>query len=120
MKGASGEDEILKDFWATGEGGLVSGLGTSAEGLTSGDADRRLKDAGAGDRKAPGMPQWLPLFMSQFNNPIIIILLAAAVLSAFLSGVTDAVIILAIVLLSGVLGFWQEYGAAGAVSFFRW
>lgn len=115
MKGASGEDEILKDFWVADERELVSGLGTSADGLASVDADRRLKDAGAGDRKATGMPAWLPLFLSQFNNPIIIILLAAAVLSAFLSGVTDAVIILAIVLLSGVLGFWQEYGAAGAV-----
>ncbi len=53
---------ILEDFWAGDEKELASALGTSAEGLTSGDADRRLKDAGAGDRKAPGTPPWLPLF----------------------------------------------------------
>ncbi|HML94664.1 MAG TPA: magnesium-translocating P-type ATPase [Thermodesulfobacteriota bacterium] len=110
-----GEGGVLEDFWATGEKELVSRLGTSAEGLSSGDAERRLKGAEADGRKAPGMPSWIPLLLSQFNNPIIIILLAAAVLSAFLSGVTDALIILVIVLLSGVLGFWQEHGAAGAV-----
>ena len=42
-------------------------------------------------------------------------LIAAAVISVFLHDHTDATIILAIVLASGLLGFWQERGAAGAV-----
>ncbi len=57
----------------------------------------------------------LTLLLSQFKSPIIIILLFAAVLSLFLSP-TDAPIILVIVLVSGMLGFWQERGAVDAVN----
>jgi Mg2+-importing ATPase len=53
--------------------------------------------------------------LAQFKSPIIIILLFAAVLSFFLHDPADALIILAIVLVSGVLSFWQEHGAADAV-----
>ena len=55
------------------------------------------------------------LLLSQFKSPIVLILLFAASLASFLGQHTDAAIILAIVLGSGVLGFWQERGAAGAV-----
>ena len=59
--------------------------------------------------------QVLPLLMAQFKSPIILILLIAAGLSLFLGEVADASIILAIVLASGLLGFWQEWGAADAL-----
>jgi Mg2+-importing ATPase len=55
------------------------------------------------------------LLMAQFKSPIILILLAAAGLSRFLGEADDAYIILAIVLASGLLGFWQEWGAADAL-----
>ncbi|MCI0455000.1 MAG: magnesium-translocating P-type ATPase, partial [Candidatus Dadabacteria bacterium] len=48
-------------------------------------------------------------------SPIILILIFAAVLSFFLGDHTDALIILLIVFVSGLLGFWQERGAANAV-----
>jgi Mg2+-importing ATPase len=47
------------------------------------------------------------------------ILICAAILSLFLQDTTDALIILAIVLTSGLLGFWQEHSAANAVSKLR-
>ena len=53
--------------------------------------------------------------MAQFKSPIILILLIAAGLSLFLGEATDALIILAIVLASGLLGFGQEWGAADAL-----
>ena len=55
------------------------------------------------------------LFFKQFKSSIILILLAAAILSAFLQDATDAIIILCIVLASGLLSFWQERGAVDAV-----
>jgi Mg2+-importing ATPase len=58
---------------------------------------------------------WI-ILLSQFKSPIILLLLFAAVLSAFLGDSTDMGIIFAIVLISGVLGFWQERGAAQAVA----
>ena len=56
------------------------------------------------------------LLLRQFTSPIILILIGAAVLSIFLRDVTDAAIILSIVIVSGLLGFWQEHRAATAVA----
>jgi P-type Mg2+ transporter len=56
------------------------------------------------------------LFLSLFKSPIILILMAAAILSGFLRDVIDAVIILGIVLLSELLGISQERGAMDAVA----
>jgi P-type Mg2+ transporter len=59
------------------------------------------------------------LFIGQFKSPIILILIGAAILSLFLQERTDATLILAIVLASAVLGFWQEYRATNAVAKLR-
>ena len=56
------------------------------------------------------------LLLRQFTNPIVLILIGAAALSAFLRDGTDAAIIIAIVIASGLLGFWQEHTAANAVA----
>jgi P-type Mg2+ transporter len=61
----------------------------------------------------------LALFIAQFKSPIILILIGAAIVSLFLQDRTDAILILAIVLASGVLGFWQEYAATDAVAKLR-
>ena len=56
------------------------------------------------------------LLLAQFRSPIILTLLVAATLSFSLRDATNALIILAIVLISGLLGFWQEWGAVNAVA----
>jgi len=50
----------------------------------------------------------IALFLSQFKSPITLILLFAAGLSLFLHEHVDVLIIVAIVFISGILGFWQE------------
>lgn len=62
--------------------------------------------------KKTGIPG---LFIAQFKSPIIIILIIASALSYYLQDPVDATIIMVIVFFSGVLGFWQEYGASNAV-----
>ena len=57
-----------------------------------------------------------PTRIRQFRSPILILLVAAAVLSRALGETTDALIISAIVVASGVLGFVQERGAVHAVN----
>ena len=61
----------------------------------------------------------LTFFVAQFKSPIILILIGAAIVSLFLQDRTDATLILAIVLASGALGFWQEYNATDAVAKLR-
>ncbi len=100
-------------FWSLPVADLLSTLHTSLQGLTEEEAKKRFAD-GAGVQKQ-GTHSTLFLLLAQFKSPIILILIFSACLSLFLKDILDAVIILAIVLVSGLLGFWQERGAADAV-----
>ncbi len=59
------------------------------------------------------------LFLNQFKSPLVLILIFAAIVSAFVREWTDAVIVLAVVLGSTLLGFVQEYRAGNAVEKLR-
>ncbi len=102
-------------FWSIPPTDLLTQLETRPEGLSSEEAKRRLISYGANLLKPPKRSDALALLLSQFKSPIILTLVFAAGLSFFLHDPVDAVIILIIVLISGLLGFWQERGAANAV-----
>jgi len=95
---------------------LLQTLGSSPSGLTSVTAREQLVRSGANRLRSHQHAAGLMLLLRQFTSPIILILIGAAILSAFLREGTDAGIIVAIVLASGVLGFWQEHTAASAVA----
>jgi len=102
-------------FWSLAPEVVFRRLDSNRRGLTLNEAQRRL----ASQRKGIGQPQsrhrMLVLLVSQFKSPIILVLIAAAGLSASLGQGIDASIVLVIVLGSGLVGFWQERGAADAV-----
>ena len=104
------------DLFAAAPDSALGSLGTTAAGLTNEQASERLSRFGANQLRARKHATGLVLLLRQFTSPIILILIGAAVLSIFLRDVTDAAIILTIVLVSGLLGFWQERGAATAVA----
>ena len=88
-------------------------------GLTGTEARRRLAVFGENRISSGRRSGALTLFIAQFKSPIILILIGAAIVSLFLQDRTDATLILAIVLTSAVLGFWQEYSATNAVAKLR-
>jgi P-type Mg2+ transporter len=107
--------DAVNAFWSLSAQEQLKQLSTTAQGLTNAEASRRIKRYGANqlnNRKQTGN---LQLFIAQFKNSIILILLFATGLSFFLHERVDAAIILTIVLISGCLGFWQEKGAANAI-----
>ena len=83
--------------------------------MTGDEARRRFTQYGANLLKPKKRATALSLLISQFKSPIILILIFAAVLSFFLHDPVDALIIITIVLISGLLGFWQERGATNAI-----
>jgi Mg2+-importing ATPase len=103
-------------FWSVQPSELFHQLQTTSQGLASEDAKQRLIHFGANRLKTKKRSDTFTLLLNQFKSPIIIILFFAAALSLFLHDPTDAIIILAIVLISGLLGFWQEKGATNAVA----
>ncbi len=102
-------------FWSLQLPALLAELRSTDKGLTADEAGRRLKEVGGNTLGRAKRSDALSLFLAQFKSPITLILLLAAMLSIFLRDAADALIILAIVFVSGLLGFWQERGAANAV-----
>lgn len=88
---------------------------SSPLGLSSPVVERKTVEYGYNEllKKKP-KPAWL-LFLDQFREFMILVLMAAAVISGIVGDVTDAVIILVIVLLNAVVGFIQEYRAEKAM-----
>jgi Mg2+-importing ATPase len=102
-------------YWGIPQSDLLTQLKAKKEGLSSAEAGQRLIQYGANLLKPAKRSDTFALLISQFKSPIILTLIFAAGLSAFLRDPTDATIIIAIVLISGLLGFWQEKGAVNAL-----
>ena len=102
-------------FWALDTTTALSLVNATPEGLDTKEVGDRRKKYGANTLKGNQKRTDLALFLSQFKNPVTIILLFASVLSYFLHDATNALIILFIVLISNSLGFWQERAAGNAM-----
>jgi Mg2+-importing ATPase len=109
-------NENLENFWSLKVEDVIRILKTSESGLTSKEAQSRLRIYGPNALKAKKQLNAYKLFLSQFKSPIILLLIIATLLSLFLGDWVDAVIIFSIILISGVLGFWQEYSASNAIN----
>jgi Mg2+-importing ATPase len=106
---------IIGTFWNATKEEAIRKLSTAENGLSNAEAEIRLKQYGLNTLKAHSRTSSLLLFLLQFKSPITILLITAAFLSLALGDFTDAVIILIIILVSSLLGFWQEKGAANAI-----
>jgi Mg2+-importing ATPase len=102
-------------FWSHSTMEMLQQLNTTNKGLTGDEARQRLAQHGSNLLKPPKRTDVLTLLLAQFKSPLILLLFFATGLSFFLHDPVDAFIILTIVLVSGLLGFWQERGAANAV-----
>ena len=80
-------------------------------GLEAGEAARRLGEQGPNEWTEKRRKSSFVLLLDQFRDFMVMVLAGAAVISAFLGEMLDAVTILAIILLNGLLGFFQEYRA---------
>lgn len=108
-------EQLTTAFWSIPVKDVFQKLETGKEGLTGKEAQKRLSVYGSNLLKPKKRSDVLTLLLSQFKSPIILILLFATGLSFFLHDPVDALIILIIVLVSGLLGFWQEHSASNAV-----
>src|SRR5262245_45699919 len=102
-------------YWVSPTDQLLAELVSRPGGLTRLEAAERLARYGPNRLKREAGTGRLLLLLRQFKSPITILLIASALLAWFLGERTDAFIILVIVGISALLGFFQEAGAAGAL-----
>ncbi len=94
---------------------LLKSLDSKRTGLTQQEASKRLAKFGSNVLRKEHGKSPLRLFLLQFKNILVIILLIATALSIVVGEVYDAVVIIAIVVAVAVLGFTQEYRAEKAI-----
>ncbi len=109
----------LDTYWSlTGER-LIAELHTNNNGIQQTEAESRIKQYGPNALKAQRQTTAFGLLLRQFKSPLVLILIFASIVSAFVGEWTDAIIVLAVVLGSTMLGFVQEYRASNAVEKLR-
>lgn len=104
-----------QNWWAQAVDAVLEKLGSGRDGLTPEEASRRLARYGPNELARKKGPSRLMLFLRQFASPLIYVLLAAAVVSAFLQHFIDAGVIVGVLVLNAVIGFIQEAGAEKAI-----
>lgn len=109
-------DKPIPTFWHLSSRQLLTELAVNQDsGLREADAKKRLKIYGENVLRLKRNTRALKLLFSQFNTPLIWMLLFAASLSLFLYDNTDALIIFGIILISTLLSFFQERSALKAM-----
>lgn len=109
----------LASYWSLTPAELLEELGSSPQGLSGERAQELLQSIGPNVLATKRRATALGLFLGQFRNPLILILLFATGVSAATQDWVDALIILAIVLGSAALSFFQEYSAGVAMERLR-
>lgn len=109
-----------KDIYNLSVEEVIKNMSSSSEGLTDNEASLRLEKNGPNKLKEGKKKTMIGRFIDQFKNIMIIILLVASVVSGIVAKIegdslTDAIIILVVVLLNAIMGVMQESKAEKAI-----
>lgn len=85
------------------------------EGLTAEESASRIEQYGENELKAQKKSGPLIIFLRQFADVMILVLVGAAIISALIGEIPDTIVIFCIIVLNAVIGFFQEYRAEKAM-----
>ena len=105
-----------KPWHCSSEEEVLEVLGVSAGGLSTAQAAGALAASGPNVLRQRKRVSPLSIFISQFNSVLIWILIGASVVSGVLGETVDAFVILSIVLLNAIVGFYQEFSAEKSIA----
>lgn len=110
------ESSPATPIWAQNEASLLQALGSDTPGLTQTEAKTRLKAQGPNQlREKPRPPAWRR-FLDQFRSLLILVLLVAALLAGLIGELRDALVILVVMVINAILGYYQENRAEQALA----
>ncbi|MBN2464402.1 HAD-IC family P-type ATPase [candidate division WOR-3 bacterium] len=102
--------------WSLGAEETLQALAGSRDGLAAAQADERLHAHGRNALRARNRKTWYQLLVHQFANPMVYLLIGAAVVKAWFKGLLDAAVIAAILIFMAVIGLAQELKAQRAMA----
>lgn len=111
--------QMIARPWSAPASAVLTALETSSKGLSLDEVRKRQEQHGP--NSLPSTPRAGPLrrFLRQFNNLLILVLIAAAVITGILQHWIDTAVILAVVIINAVIGFVQEGKAEAAMDSLR-
>jgi P-type Ca2+ transporter type 2C len=95
---------------------VIQELQSSLQGLSSAEAEKRLEEYGRNTLKEMKRKSLPAMFLDQFRDFMILVLIAAAVISGVVGELSDTIAIIVIVILNAIVGFVQEYRAEKAMA----
>ena len=108
---------MAETHWHTlTEDEALSRLSSGISGITSNEAKARFEKHGPNELAVQEGTSPITIFLSQFKDLMVIILIIATIISAALGEYVDSIVILIIVILNSIFGFFQEYKAEKALS----
>lgn len=113
------QEKTQMQFWEEKVGLVLASLKTSVRGLSETEVNKRFRERGANTISVNGKRSPLLIFLSQFFNPLVLILVAASLVSGFLGDWISTIIIVLIVFSSAAISFWQEYNSERIVELLK-
>ncbi|MEM5853519.1 MAG: magnesium-translocating P-type ATPase [Candidatus Aenigmatarchaeota archaeon] len=105
----------MMEWWSkTGEE-VIKILNSSPEGLSEAEARKRIAVHGLNDIPKRMEKSVLSIFLYQVKDPLFLILFFAALIAGFTGGIDEAIIIIAILFVNVLVGFFQEYKSEKAL-----
>ena len=98
---------------------VIDELGSSIQGITTANAQKLLLEHGPNELTEKSKRTLFMMFLDQFKDFMILVLIAAGIISGIIGDATDTIAIIVIVVLNAVIGFVQEYRAEKAMALLR-
>ena len=95
---------------------VLRNLNTSAQGLSQEESEKRFREFGPNELHEKKGKSAFRMFLEQFKEFMILVLIGAAVISGLIGEAVDTIAIIVIIILNGVIGFVQEYRAEKAMA----
>jgi Mg2+-importing ATPase len=116
---ATADARTIAAYWSLDPTALYARLASSADGLSSQEAEERLRRYGRNELREQQQLSRARVLLAQVRSPLLLLLVFAAVVSVVTGEWVDAVIVLAIVLASVGIGYTREYRAQAAAAALR-
>ncbi len=107
------------DYWSMPVHRVLEDLKTSMKGLSEQEAEKRLLVYGLNELKRENKISPLKIFLRQFTDILIMVLIAASAIAYVLGDVLDASLIFSVIVINAAFGFIQEYRAERAIEALR-
>ena len=114
------QEKLKTDYFNQGKDKICSDLGVDFKvGLNDGEVTKRLAQYGQNVIEKKSSRPLFRMFIDQFTDVMILVLVVAAVISGVIGEAVDAITILVIVVLNATIGFVQGYRAERAIAALR-